>query len=94
MLFGQGNLQDEPFHSASDFQDSSTFSVYNVISDATGICKNLIKAIVGTEISDGNRNGWIQDINESAPWTTMVILQRFVNLFVKWAQMATDVQIN
>jgi hypothetical protein len=166
MLFGRGDFRDEPFRTTTDFQDTSTFSVYNVISDASSrsaakeqadeekakamvgkestssttptrstdchemlqavecianigllvifcasnkdgstsgaadwpylaqICENILKAIIGTERSDGNRKGWIQDINESSPWTTMVILQRFANLFVKWAQLATDVQVN
>lgn len=60
----------------------------------TTICENLLKAIIGTERSDGNRKGWIQDVNTNAPWTTMVILQRFANLMVKFFQMVVDVQIN
>ena len=57
MLFGRTDWRDEPFRSADDFNESSTWSTFNVISEASGrsATKELAeeekaKAMVGKEI--------------------------------------------
>ena len=98
MLFGRTDWRDEPFRSADDFNESSTWSTFNVISEASGrsATKELAeeekaKAMVGKEIVSTTNPTRAVDCHEILRQWSVSPTQDSWSYFAARAKMAKQV---